>query len=200
MKDINNLPVKGSDMSKDSDIPEEFVKSMPSQLEAKKVKKPLICYLIDVDKSTKRRPTLVVKPIKVRYGSKWFDVGREQRYFINYDYVMNFGKHYAYLCQYGNAVGALSFYEYPEIPQDANQVYLMTNQHAVEVFKKHKGISPKLVMIIAIVCAIAVIGLVITAQVAIGLNNQIVTKNAQLANKDATIAQLQSQIQGGVTS
>jgi len=183
----------------ETELPEEFVKSMPSQLEAKKVKKPLICYLIDIDKSNKSRPTLVMKPIKTKYGRKWFDVGREQRYFINYSQVMNFGKHYAYLCQYGNAIGALSFYEYPEIAQDANQVWLMTNQHAVEVFKKHKGISPKLVMIIAIVCAIAVIGLVITTQIALGLNTQIIAKNKQIETLTAENILLKTEL-GGIAS
>ncbi len=162
------------------EVPDDLVRSYPSALEAKRIKKPLICYLIDIDPNKRTKPTLVMKPIKVKYGAKWFDVGREQRYFINYNQIMNFGKHYAYLCQYGNAIGALSFYEYPEIAQDANQVWLMTNQHAVEVFKKHKGISPKLVLIIAIIAMIAVIGLVISANVAIGLNNQVVAKNRQI--------------------
>lgn len=185
-------------MSEHNEPPEEFTKSYPSQLEAKSIKKPLLCYLIDIGKNPDTRPTLVIKPIKVKYGAKWFDVGRDERYFINYSQIMNFGRHYAYLCQYGNAVGALSFHEYPEIVQDANQVYLMANQHAVEVFKKHKGISPKLVMIIAIVCAIAVIGLVITAQVAIGLNNQIVIKNKQIETLTAENTALKTQL-GAVT-
>lgn len=165
------------------DIPEEiekqFAKFYPSQMEAKKIKKPLICYLLDIDESSNGRPTLVTKPIKVKYGAKWFNLGREQRYFINYSQIMNFGKHYAYLCEYGNAVGALSFYKYPEVINDANQVELMVNQHAVEVFKKHKGISPKLVMIIAIACVIAVIGLVITVNIALGQNSQINNLKAQ---------------------
>lgn len=175
------------------DVPEEFTKVVPSAMEAKRIKKPLICYLLDIDKTKRTRPTLVMKPIKVKYGSKWFDVGRDQRYYINYGEVMNFGKHYAYLCQYGNAIGALSFYEYPEIAQDANQVWLMTNQHAVEVFKKHKGISPRLVMIIAIVAAIAVIGVVITAQIAISQNNVITTKNKQIETLNARILELETQ-------
>lgn len=176
------------------DIPEEIVKSYPSTIEAKRIKKPLVCYLLDIDEEKRSRPTLVMKPIKVKYGAKWFDVGREQRYYINYSEVMNFGKHYAYLCQYGNAIGALSFYEYPEIPQDSNQVLLMTHQHAVEVFKKHKGISPKLVMVIAIVAMIGVIGTVISANVAIGMNNQIVTKNKQIETLTATNQALDTEV------
>lgn len=162
----------------DTQTPADFNKFYPSALEAKRIKKPLLCYLLDVSEGN--RPTMVRKPVKVKYGAKWFDIDREQRYFINYSQVMNFGKHYAYLCQYGNAVGALSFHEYPEIKQDANQVWLMTNQHAVEVFKKHKGISPKLVMVIAIACTIAIIGLVISANVAIGLNNALTAKTKQV--------------------
>jgi hypothetical protein len=179
--------------------PADFVKSYPSELERKKIKKPLICYLVDIDENKRSRPTLVVKPIKVKYGAKWFDIGREQRYFINYDYIMNFGRHYAYFCQYGNSIGAVSFYEYPEIAQDANQVWLMTNQHAVEVFKKHKGLSPKLFMIIAIALAISVIGVVITAQVAIGQNNTIVNQKKSI---DALTAELNTykNPSGGVTS
>lgn len=156
----------------DTSIPEEISKFYPSAMEAKKIKKPLVCYLIDIDEASNKTPTLVTKPIKVKFGAKWFDIGREQRYFINYSQVMNFGKHYAYLCKYGNSVGALSFYEYPEFA-DANQVLMMTHQHAVEVFKKHKGISPKLVMIIAIVAAVAVIGMVIVLNIALGFNTQI---------------------------
>lgn len=186
------------------DIPEDIIRAYPSTIEAKRIKKPLICYLLDIDPDKKSSPTLVMKPIKVKYGAKWFDVGREQRYFINYAQIMNFGKHYAYLCQYGNAIGALSFYEYPEIAQDANQVWLMTQQHAVEVFKKHKGISPKLVMIIAIVAMIGVIGCVIASNVAIGLNNQVVTKNKQIETLTANNALLQQELDvlknGGVVN
>lgn len=174
------------------ETPSDFNKFYPSALEAKRIKKPLLCYLLDVSEG--KRPTMIRKPIKVKYGAKWFDVDREQRYFINYSQVMNFGKHYAYLCQYGNAIGALSFYEYPEIKQDANQVYLMTNQHAVEVFKKHKGISPKLVMIIAIACCIAVIGLVISANVAIGLNNAVVQKTKQVETLTTQNNELKNQL------
>jgi cell division protein FtsB len=186
--------MKGHENEIPEDVPEEIVKSYPSALEAKRVKKPLICYLLDIDPTKNTRPTLVMKPKKVSYGAKWFDVGRDQRYYINYQQIMNFGKHYAYLCQYGNAIGALSFYEYPEIAQDANQVYLMTNQHAVEVFKKHKGISPKLVLVIAIIAMIAVIGLVISANVAIGLNGQVVSKTKQVETLTATNTQLQAEI------
>jgi cell division protein FtsB len=186
--------MKGHDNEIPEDVPEEIVKSYPSALEAKRVKKPLICYLLDIDPTKNTRPTLVMKPKKVSYGAKWFDVGRDQRYYINYQQIMNFGKHYAYLCQYGNAIGALSFYEYPEIAQDANQVYLMTNQHAVEVFKKHKGISPKLVLVIAIIAMVAVIGLVISANVAIGLNGQVVTKTKQVETLTATNTQLQAEL------
>lgn len=186
------------------DIPEDIIRAYPSTIEAKRIKKPLICYLLDIDPDKKSSPTLVMKPINVKYGAKWFDVGREQRYFINYAQIMNFGKHYAYLCQYGNAIGALSFYEYPEIAQDANQVWLMTQQHAVEVFKKHKGISPKLVMIIAIVAMIGVIGCVIASNVAIGLNNQVVTKNKQIETLTANNALLQQELDvlknGGVVN
>jgi cell division protein FtsL len=177
-----------------NDLPQNIVRAYPSALEAKRIKKPLVCYLLDIDPEKRTKPTLVMKPIKVKYGAKWFDVGREQRYFINYNQIMNFGKHYAYLCQYGNAIGALSFYEYPDIAQDANQVMLMTNQHAVEVFKKHKGISPKLVMIIAIVAMIGVIGTVISANVAIGFNGQIVAKNKQIETLTAQNAELKAQL------
>lgn len=193
MKDINNEDSKGSRMS-DITPPADFEKYYPSQLEVKKIKKPLICYLLDIGKDSNTRPTLVTKPIKVKYGAKWFDLGREQRYFINYSQIMNFGKHYAYLCQYGNAVGALSFHEYPDIAPDTNQVYLMTNQHAVEVFKKHKGISPKLLMIIAIALCISIIGLVVASQIALGQNSVInartkqvetlTTQNTQLTNEN----------------
>jgi len=174
------LPKDGNE-----DIPEEISRYYPSLLEAKKIKKPLICYLLDLEDGKQagegKRPTLVTKPIKVKYGAKWFKAGT-QKYFINYAQIMNFGKHYAYLCKFGNPVGALSFYEYPEDLTDANQVELMTNQHAVEVFKKHKGISQRTVMIIAIVAAIGVIGAVIGAQVALGLNNRIIQLNSQITN------------------
>jgi len=181
-------------IQKENETPEEFNRYYPSQLEAKKIKKPLVCYLIDIsDKNA--RPTLVTKPIKVKYGAKWFGVGREQKYFINYNMIMNFGKRYAYLCQYGNAVGALSFHEYPEIV-DANQVELMANQHAVEVFKKHKGISPKLVLIIAVVCAVAVIGLVISIQILLGLNNQVTSLKLTNAKQATDIKDLQCKIDG----
>lgn len=184
----------------EENIPADFAKFYPSALEAKKIKKPIRCFLIDIDEATHSRPTLVMKPIKVKYGAKWFDVGREQRYFINYSQLMNFGKYYAYLCQYGNAVGALSFYEYPEIAPDTNQVWLMTNQHAVEVFKKHKGISPKLVMIIGIALAIAVIGLVITSQIALGLNNQVTLKTKQVETLTTQNTELRNQLNSlGVT-
>lgn len=193
MKDINNVGDKGVGMS-EVNPPADFEKYYPSQLEAKKIKKPLICYLLDIGKDSSSRPTLVTKPIKVKYGAKWFDLGREHRYFINYNQIMNFGKHYAYLCQYGNAVGALSFHEYPDIAPDTNQVYLMTNQHAVEVFKKHKGISPKLLMIIAIALCISIIGLVVASQIALGQNSVInartkqvetlTTQNTQLTNEN----------------
>lgn len=187
-------------MTTEQEIPADFAKHYPSQLEVKRIKKPLICYLLDIDPQTRSRPTLVTKPIKVKFGSKWFDVGREQRYFINYSQIMNFGKHYAYLCQYGNAVGALSFYEYPEVMNDANQVELMVNQHAVEVFKKHKGISPKLVMIIAIVAAIAVIGLVISINILMGLNtslNNFKAENTALKAENTNYrTQLQAYQQG----
>lgn len=181
-----SLPSGGNE-----DIPEEIVKAYPSQLEAKKIKKPLICYLLDVDKTKRTRPTLVTKPIKVSYGAKWFNYGGRNghRYFINYTEVMNFGKHYAYLCQFGNPVGALSFYEYPETLTDSNQVEMMANQHAVEVFKKHKGISPKLVLIIAIIAAIGVIGAMVGAQIALGESNQIA--NLKLDNQ-AQVTQIQA--------
>lgn len=177
------LPKKPSPPSA-IEVPEEFSKFYPSELEAKKIKKPLMCYLLDVDNDKKSRPTLVTKPIKVKYGAKWFNVHGQngQRYFINYSQIMNFGKHYAYLCQYGNPVGALSFYEYPEDLTDSNQVEMMVNQHAVEVFKKHKGISPKLVLVIAIIACIAIIGMVLAINFAMGFNAQATNYQRQVTN------------------
>ena len=137
------------------ELPDNFIKSFPSALEKKKIKKPLLCYLLDIDPVNRTRATLVMKPIKVKYGAKWFDVGREQRYFINYQQIMNFGKHYAYLCQYGNSTGALSFYEYKEFV-DSNQVYMMANQHAVEVIKSIFGSIPLCFLNTSTACWLAI--------------------------------------------
>lgn len=167
------------------DIPDEVTKYYPSELEAKKIKKPLVCYLLDVDKRDNKRATLVTKPIKVKYGSKWFNAG-QQKYFINYSQIMNFGKHYAYLCQFGNSVGALSFHEYGEYV-DANQVEMMVQQHSVEVFKKNKGISTKMAILLIIVAMIGVVSAMIAVQFAIGSNNAFINQkniNTNLTNEN----------------
>lgn len=183
------LPKTGND-----DIPDAIAVFYPSELDAKKIKKPLMCYLLELDEKSKRA-TLVTKPIKVKYGEKWFTSGK-MKYFINYSQVMNFGKHYAYLCRFGNAVGALSFFEYKEY-SDANQVLMMTDQHAVEVMKRNKGISQKTAILLVVIAMIGMIIAFVAIQFAFGANSSLTsarTQNTNLINENnalkAEIAEL----------
>lgn len=163
--------------------PEIVQKAYPSLQDTKKVKKKIRCLVLDTAKGN--MPRLVYKPVNVSYGKKWFKAGGE-KYWIVYSLIKDFGKYYIYMTQQGNAVGGLSFSEHEEFA-DANQVELMTTQHAVEVFKKNKGISQTLVIIIALVAMGAIIGLIISVTLIGGMNAQIATLKAQTTAKDKEI-------------
>lgn len=177
-------------MSLDDDEPEIVTRSYPSQIDTKKVKKKIRCLVVDAHKGT--MPRLVHKPVNVSYGQKWFVVGG-MKYWIIYQGVKDFGKFYTYMTQHGNAVGCLYFKEHEEYA-DANQVELMTQQHAVEVFKKHKGISPKLVMIIGIIAMVAIVGLIITVMFFNNTNIALNNERAKVTNLTTEKAQLNERI------
>lgn len=132
----------------------------------KKGQKKILCIALSASKGV--MPTLVSKPKKVKYGDKWFTANKGT-YFINYKALIDIGKHYLYMTTEDNAVGACYLAEHMEFA-DSNQVELMVNQHAVEVFKKHKGIPAKLLIIIGIAMLISIVATMILAQFAIGLN------------------------------
>ena len=96
-----------------------------------------------------------------------------------------------------NAVGACYLAEHMEFA-DANQIELMVNQHAVEVFKKHKGISPKLVMIIAVVAMIAVLIVAVLAIQLIGMNNAITNLKTQVTNLQTENTTLKNKLNGEI--
>jgi hypothetical protein len=135
-------------------------------------------------------PTITAKPKKVKYNSRWFSANN-CTYFINKKALIDVGKHYLYMTTEDNAVGACYLTEHQEFA-DSNQVELMTNQHAVEVFKKHKGISPKLVLIIAIVAMVAVLAVVIMIIQLIGMNNTITNIKTQNTNLQSEITKLKN--------
>jgi hypothetical protein len=141
-------------------------------------------------------PTLVAKPKKTSYQSRWFSVNGGT-YFINKKALIDVGKHYLYLTTEDNAVGACYLAEHMEFA-DANQVELMVNQHAVEVFKKHKGISPKLVLIMGIALLIAFVIVAITVINIISMNNTIVSEKAKNVKLTEENTKLKAQI--GVVS
>lgn len=154
-----------------------------------KRQKKILCIILTAIKGA--MPTLVAKPKKVSYQSRWFS-RNGGTYFINKKALIDVGKHYLYMTTEDNAVGACYLAEHMEFA-DANQVELMVNQHAVEVFKKHKGISPRLVLIIAVVALIAVLAVVIMVIQLIGMNNTITSLKTQITNKDTEIAKLKEQ-------
>ena len=179
------LPMGGN-----SDEPAEVTASYPSQIDTKKIKKKIRCLVMDIHKGS--MPRLVYKPVNVNYGAKWFPVGGE-RYWIIYGAIKDFGKFYAYMVQHGNAVGALYYSEHEEYA-DANQVELMANQHAVEVFKKHKGIPMKLVLILAIAMLVAIVGVMIMVMFYQGVNQQLTNAKAQITSLQATNQGLTEQL------
>lgn len=137
-------------------------------------------------------PTLVAKPVTVKYGKKWFAVNNK-RYWIIYRMLKDFGKFYMYFTDVNNAVGGIKFYEHGEYA-DPEQVELMVNQHAVEVHKKHKGIPVKMLLIIGIALLISIVATFILVNMVIGLNNQVIQKNTIITQKDATIKDLTCKI------
>lgn len=145
----------------------------------KKGQKKVMCIALSASKGV--MPTLVSKPKKVKYGEKWFTANKGT-YFINYKALIDIGKHYLYMTTEDNAVGACYLNEHMEYA-DSNQVEMMVNQHSVEVFKKHKGIPMKLVLILGIAMLVAVIATMITAQFAIASN----TNNARLTTANTAL-------------
>ena len=153
-----------------------------------KRQKKIMCIVLTAVKGA--MPTLVAKPKKTSYQSRWFSVNGGT-YFINKKALIDVGKHYLYLTTEDNAVGACYLAEHMEFA-DANQVELMVNQHAVEVFKKHKGIPPKLVMIMGIALLIAFVIVAIVVINIIGMNNTIVSeklKNTKLTDENTKLRQ-----------
>jgi hypothetical protein len=157
-----------------------------------KRQKKILCVVLTAVKGA--MPTIVAKPKKVKYKTRWFSVNN-CTYFINKKALIDVGKHYLYMTTEDNAVGACYLAEHQEFA-DSNQVELMTNQHAVEVFKKHKGISPKLVLIIAIVAMVAVLAVVIMVIQLIGMNNTITNIKTQNTNLQAEITKLKNPLVG----
>jgi hypothetical protein len=153
-----------------------------------KRQKKILCVVLTAVKGA--MPTITAKPKKVKYKSRWFKAN-DCTYFINKKALIDVGKHYLYMTTEDNAVGACYLAEHQEF-SDSNQVELMTNQHAVEVFKKHKGISPKLVLIIAVVAMIAVLAVVIMVIQLIGMNNTIVNQKTQITNLQTEITKLKN--------
>lgn len=154
----------------------------------KKGQKKITCIVLAAVRGT--MPTLVAKPKKVKYGTRWFS-RNDGTYFINYHALIDVGKHYLYLTVEGNAVGACYLAEHMEFA-DATQIDLMVDQHAVEVFKKHKGISPKLLLIIGIVLMISMVVIAILAINFIGMNNALTnekTKSAKLTDENKVLKQ-----------
>lgn len=143
-----------------------------------KRQKKILCIVLTAIKGA--MPTLVARPKKVSYQSRWFS-RNNGTYFINKKALIDVGKHYLYMTTEDNAVGACYLAEHVEFA-DANQIELMTNQHAVEVFKKHKGIPPKLVLILGVVLMIMMVVIAITVINLIGMNNTIINLKAQNTN------------------
>lgn len=143
-----------------------------------KRQKKILCIVLTAIKGA--MPTLVAKPKKVSYQSRWFS-RNNGTYFINKKALIDVGKHYLYMTTEDNAVGACYLAEHMEFA-DANQVELMVNQHSVEAFKKHKGISPKLVLMLGIVLLIMMVVIAITVINLIGMNNTIINQKAQITN------------------
>jgi hypothetical protein len=145
----------------------------------KKGQKKILCIALSASKGV--MPTLVSKPVKMKYGSRWFTANKGT-YFINYKALIDVGKHYLYMTTEDNAVGACYLVEHMEFA-DSNQVELMVNQHAVEVFKKNKGIPVKLLLIIGIAMLVAVVATVILAQFVVGAN----ARNGQLTSTNTVL-------------
>lgn len=168
--------------------------SSPSTGNIKRQKK-IMCIVLTAVKGA--MPTLVAKPKKVKYQSRWFSVNNGT-YFINKKALIDVGKHYLYMTTEDNAVGACYLAEHMEFA-DANQVELMVNQHAVEVFKKHKGIPPKVILILGIVLMIMMVVIAITIINLIGMNNTIVNQKTQITNLQTENSNLKQQLQPQIT-
>lgn len=152
----------------------------------KKRQKKILCIVLTAVRGA--MPTLVAKPKKRKYGERWFSANKGT-YFINYKALIDVGKHYLYMTTEDNAVGACYLAEHMEFA-DSNQVELMVNQHAVEVFKKNKGISQKVVLLIAVALMILVIVVAITVVTLIGMNGQITnlkTQNTKLQEENTLL-------------
>jgi cell division protein FtsB len=160
----------------------------------KKRQKKILCIVLTAVKGA--MPALVAKPKKRKYGERWFSANKGT-YFINYKALIDVGKHYLYMTTEDNAVGACYLAEHMEFAE-ANQVEMMVNQHAVEVFKKNKGISQKMVLIICVALMISVLIVAVTVVTLIGMNGTITNLKAQNTNLQAENTKLKEQI-GGVT-
>jgi hypothetical protein len=176
------LPRKGASAEIiEPEIVKENYRQPPDN--TKKQKKIKCCVVSGVDTIEKNgyyMPTLVAKPVKVKYGQKWFVVNNK-RYWIIYSMLKDFGKFYMYFTDVNNAVGGIKFYEHGEFA-DPDQVELMVNQHAVEVHKKHKGIPIKMLLIIGIALLVTIVLAFVLVNMVIGLNNQLGAKNTQINN------------------
>jgi len=157
-----------------------------------KRQKKILCIVLTAVRGA--MPTLVAKPKKVSYQTRWFS-RNGGTYFINKKALIDVGKHYLYMTTEDNAVGACYLAEHMEF-SDANQVELMVNQHSVEVFKKHKGISQKLVLIIAIVALVGMLAVVVMVIQLIGMNNTITNLKTQNTNLQTEITKLKAEISG----
>lgn len=180
---MDTLPLDGNE-----DIPEQVRASYPSSIDAKKISKKIKVLIVDAHKGS--MPRLVFKPRIVNYGTKWVLIGN-YKYWIIYDYLVDYGKFYVYTCQFGNSVGGLKYEEHMEFA-DGNQVELMVNQHAVEVMKKHKGISQRLFMFVVIGMVIGMVGMIIMSQFLLGMNSQINNLTNQNNNLKTQIEDLQN--------
>ena len=178
------MPNDYSDLKKGDIIEPRNLKPTPENIEMysnaptgnTKRQKKILCIVLTAVKGA--MPTIIAKPKKVKYNSRWFGVNG-CTYFINKSALIDVGKHYLYMTTEDNAVGACYLAEHQEFAE-SNQVELMTNQHAVEVFKKNRGISMKLVLILGIMALVAVMAVVVLAINMIGMNNAIVNQKTQI--------------------
>lgn len=158
------------------------------------------CYVVLTDKKNRARPK-ILGHVKIKVGVKEFTIwrgNRQRRYRIDYEQLIEGTKSYLYFTELQNAVGALSFYEYPaekyQDELDSRNSELMLYDGAVEHFQGRKGIPALYLVILGIGMMIGIIGMVVLVQMYLSEARLADSLENQVANLKTQITTLQSNI------
>jgi len=163
-------------------------------------KKKIMCVVINEpdniqDSGNNAMPRVIAKPVKVKYGQLFFRAN-DKKYWIIYDLLKDFGKHFLYMTTENNSVGGIKFDTHNEYASPS-QVDMMLDEHTVETFKRNKiKLLQKLILIVGIAMLISMVALMITVQYIIGQSNAM--SRLQIQNNNLAIENNNMKIQLGI--